>query len=594
MTWSKYAAILLTCCMTVVASGCSEQPEVKAEQVERQGMMKWITTDKAAYHPGEKVKFTLQLNPSESEAKVFVQYRHLGQKIGQQTVKISGTEAEWEWTPPKDDFRGYMAEVFVKTKDKVMDHLNIAVDVSSDWAKFPRYGYLADFPKLSESQMTRVIDRLNRYHINGIQFYDWQYKHHDPIKTAHGTPAAEWPDIANRPTSYDTVKGYIDLAHRHNMKAMNYNLIFGAYEDAEKDGVKKEWALYKDQALTIQDSHPLPDSWASDIMLYDPSNPEWQNYLIAKEKEVFKHLPFDGWHVDQLGERGTLWNAAGESVELPHGYLSFLKAAKKQLDVSYVMNAVNQYGQVFMALAPLDFFYTEVWSDFPEYGDLKRVIDQNNGFSSNKRNTVLAAYVNYELSNAPGIFNAPGVLLANAVIFASGGAHLELGENMLSKEYFPHKNLTLTPKLEEQLTNYYDFLTAYQNILRDELQPSDLTVVSTGGPALTADAAQGKIWSFAKKKDSSDIVHFINFADANTMNWNDTEGKQVEPKELQELSISFSRDRKVSSILFASPDYYNGSPVQLEFTQQDNQVSLKLPKLKYWDLIMVNYENASG
>lgn len=105
------------------------------------------------------------------------------------------------------------------------------------------------------------------------------------------------------------MKGYIDLVHARNMKAMNYNLIFGAYEDAEKDGVKREWGLFKDPSATNQDKHPLPEGWASDIMLYDPSNTEWQNYLISKEAEVFEHLPFDGWHVDQLGDRGGLWNA---------------------------------------------------------------------------------------------------------------------------------------------------------------------------------------------------------------------------------------------------------------------------------------------
>lgn len=575
--------------MTVFAAGCQDKQEIQADQVTSLGVAEFLATDKAAYRPGETVKFSLRLKEAAGDMTIRVQYRHLGEVIGDQQLQAAGDKAEWEWTPPADDFKGYMAEVFVANKETVVDHLNIAVDVSSDWSKFPRYGYLADFPKLGREQMENVIERLNRFHINGIQFYDWQYKHHDPLKLEGGKPAAEWADIANRPVSFDTVKGYIDLAHSKNMKAMNYNLLFGAYADAEKDGVSKEWGLFKDRDQTEQDNHPLP-GWASDIMLYDPANPDWQNYLIGKEKGVFQHLPFDGWHVDQLGGRGTLWNAAGKAVELPQAYVSFLKSAKQQLDVHYVMNAVSQFGQgLLAALAPLDFLYTEVWSDFPEYSSLKEIIDRNGDFSGNRLNTVLAAYVNYDYSNYGAMFNAPGVLLADAVIFASGGAHLELGENMLSKEYFPHKKLSVSPDLEKQLIGYYDFLAAYQNVLRDGLQPAQLKMESeAGGPSISAEAKQGHIWSFAKKKNNSYIVHFINFTDATTMNWNDNEGNQAEPQELKDVAVSFHTDQKVNGIQFASPDYYNGSMVSVPLEQKDGKVTFKLPKLKYWDMVMID------
>lgn len=594
MARARRCAIVLTCCMTAFATGCrisgKKGIEINAAQAAGEGIMKWIATDKAAYRPGEPVNFTLRLHPFEPDTKVLVQYRHLGAKIGEREMKAEGERVVWSWKPPKDDFRGYMAEVFVVKHDRIADHLNIAVDVSSDWSKFPRYGYLADFHKMSREQMESVIERLNRFHINGIQFYDWQYKHHDPIKRVGGKPADIWPDIANRPVAFDTVKGYIDLAHGKNMKAMNYNLIFGAYEDAAEDGVKTEWGLFKGRDRTDQDKHPLP-GWASDIMLYDPGNPEWQNYLIGKEKEVFNTLPFDGWHVDQLGDRGMLFDAAGKMVNLPQGYVSFLKAAKKNLDVAYVMNAVDQYGQgLLAALAPVDFLYTEVWS-YPKYDDLKAVIDRNSQSGRNKLNTVLAAYMNYDHSKSGrGQFNPAGVLLTDAVIFASGGAHLELGENMLSNEYFPNKNLSVSPELEAQLIRYYDFLTAYQNILRDGLEDSKLKVAGSGGPEISARAEQGKIWSFAKRKNRSDIIHFINFTSATTMDWKDNEANQAEPEELRDVSVIFPANRKVGGIMFASPDYYNGSPVPLKFEQQDGQVSFKLPKLKYWDLVKIDYK----
>lgn len=587
----KYSGFLLACFVTLAASGCSSVQEISPQQIVSQGVLRSLTTDKAAYKPGESVIFTIQQNESASKAELIVQYRHLGENIGSYKLTTDGEQTTWSWNPPKDDFRGYMVEVFVSQDNRITDQMNIAVDVSSEWSKFPRYGYLADFPAMSEGSMEAVVERLNRFHINGIQFYDWQYKHHDPIKLVHGQAAEEWEDIAGRQVAYDTVKGYIDLAHSRNMKAMNYNLIFGAYEDASEDGVMQEWGLYKDRDLTEQDKHPLP-GWISDIMMYDPSNSGWQNYLIEKEKETFRHLPFDGWHVDQLGNRGTLFNAQGHTVNLPQAYVSFLKAAKKELDVDYVMNAVDQYGQgLLAALAPLDFLYTEVWS-YPEYGDLKQVIDENNRSGRNKLNTVLAAYMNYEHSRSGlGVFNTPGVLLTDAVIFASGGAHLELGENMLSNEYFPNKNLSVLPELEKQLIHYYDFLTAYQNILRDGLEASDLQVTSSDTSVeISPQAEQGKVWSFAKHKDKSEIIHFINFTGATTMEWKDNQAKQQEPAELEQVGVVFPTERKVSKIWFASPDYYQGSSIQLEFEQKNGQVSLQLPQLKYWDVLTVYYE----
>ena len=129
-----------------------------------------------------------------------------------------------------------------------------------------------------------------------------------------------------------------------------------------------------------------------------------------------------------MGDRGELWNYDGNSVNLAETYPAFLKAAKQRLDVDCVMNAVGQFGQEFIAgEAPVKFLYTEVWGNHPGYQNLKEIIEENSRFSGNRLNTVLAAYMNYHLSDAPGEFNTPGILLTDAVIFASGGSHLELG-----------------------------------------------------------------------------------------------------------------------------------------------------------------------
>ncbi|MCR2807164.1 glycoside hydrolase family 66 protein [Paenibacillus soyae] len=553
-------------------------------------MLVYVTTDKARYAPGEPVKFALTMNESAQRGELLVRYKHLDETIDEAKIEWDGSPTvHWEWQPSETDYQGYLTEIFVKQGKEMVDHANIAVDVSSDWGKFPRYGYLADFMAMEAAEQEAVIERLNRYRINGIQFYDWQWKHHKPLKLEGDAPAKQWPEIANRLVAYDTVKNYIDLAHGKSMKAMNYNLLFGAFDDSEQDGVKREWGMFKDPLLTNQDKHPLPESWASDILLLNPANEEWQSYLFEEEKKVFEHLPFDGWHVDQLGDRGVLYDANADKINLPDTYESFMNAAKKEIDVDYVMNAVGQFGQANIAKTPVEFLYTEVWDAHPGYRNLKEIADQNYKYSKGALNTVFAAYMNYDHADSAGEFNTPGVLLTDAVIFASGGSHLELGENMLAKEYFPNRNLKMTEELQDALVSYYDFLTAYQNLLRDGATDKELESASAEGAELSDQPERGKVWAFAKEAQGRTVLHLINFTDAATLEWQDNKADQTEPNEIADAKVTVKADGKVKKAWMASPDYYGGSAVPLDFKQKDGEVALTLPKLKYWNMIVLEY-----
>lgn len=576
----------------LLLAGCREKTALRPMETAPGGLFRHIATDKARYAPGEPVLFRVELAEEAGPGDLIVRYVHLAETVGERKIGTAGGAGriEWEWTPPDEDFRGYLVEVYAVRDGRLLDQINIAVDVSSDWSRFPRYGYLADFPEMDEAEQERIIERLNRFRINGIQFYDWQYKHHQPIKWREdGRPADSWPDIANRTVSFATVSRYIDMAHERNMMAMNYNLLFGAYEDADRDGVSPAWGLYADPLGQNQDRHPLPDGWASDILLYDPSNPDWQAWLFGQEKKVFDALPFDGWHVDQLGDRGARWNAAGEPVRLAETYPDFLANAREALGVELVMNAVGQFGQPLIAKkAPVSFLYTEVWDGHPHYGHLKQIIDKNRASSGGRLATVLAAYVNYSLADRPGTFNAPGVLLANAVIFASGGAHLEVGENLLAKEYFPNRNLTVPPELEKRLLHYYDFLTAYQNVLRDGWEETDKAVAATDPDvSVSRKAERGKVWQFAKTDGRKTAIHLINFRDAVHMAWNDAFGNETEPEEITGLELVIGHDAEAAKVWAASPDRFGGSAEELSFEQEDGRLVVRLPSLKIWSMIVI-------
>lgn len=240
-----------------------------------------IHTNKAVYKPGEAVTFYLKDLP-KGTAKV--RYSHLGKILAEETL----TGKEWTWTPPQEDFKGYMMDIYEVVDGREVIHANIAVDVSSDWTKFPRYGFLSEYGKMTPSEIGSVINVLNRYHINGIQFYDWMYDHQRPLAGTVEAPAADWPDLMGRTNYYSTVKGYIDAAHDRGMKTMFYNLAFGALSNAASDGVQEEWYIFKDNQRGEKDNHHLDSPFRSSIYLTNPGNTEWQDYLIKRNSDVYK------------------------------------------------------------------------------------------------------------------------------------------------------------------------------------------------------------------------------------------------------------------------------------------------------------------
>ncbi|MCD5324299.1 MULTISPECIES: glycoside hydrolase family 66 protein [Pontibacillus] len=549
-----------------------------------------VQTDLARYKPGETITFEAELSKKPTNSiDMKITYYHLNDVVHEKIMQVDQQNISWDWTAPKEDFTGYYVEVSPLHNQK--GYATIGVDVSSTWVQFPRYGFLSDFKDKPEEEQQAVVDQLNRYHINGVQFYDWHDEHHQPLKEENGKPLSSWSNIANQPVSYETVQSYIDKVHNKKMTAMSYNLLNGALSESEEDGVKEEWRLYKDEEQEEYDVHSLPDDWKSDIYLTNPANGSWQNYIFNKQQTVFDHLTFDGWHMDQLGDRGDVFDYNGDPVALDKTFKSFIKNADDTFeDKQLVMNAVNQYGQEQIADSPVSFLYTEVWNPFKSYAELNSILKENGKLSEGKKASVLAAYMNYDKSDQEGTFNTPGVLYTDALIFAQGGAHLELGEHMLSKEYFPHNKLDMTEDLQQKMVNYYDFMVGYENVLRDKVTSAPLEITTENWVRLTSEPEKGQIYTFAKKQENRKIVHFLNYFDATHMNWRDTNGTQTEPSMKGDLSVTIQEEKEVDNVWIASPDWNKGLPTKLNFTQEGSDLTLTIPKIKYWDMVVLEYK----
>ena len=540
-----------------------------------------INTDKAVYQPNATVHFTLGKMP---QGAYKVRYSYLGETIKEEPL----TGTSWTWKVPSDNYRGYLVEVYKNEEGREDTYGSIAVDVSTDWTAFPRYGFLSSYDEMSEAEINSNIAFLSRCHINGLQFYDWMYQHHRPLAS---TPV--WDDLFKRKTYLKTIKSYITAAHKKGIKAMFYNLAFGVLgENAAADGVQDSWYLYKDKDHKERDKHALDKNYATgDIYLVNPANTAWQSYIAGRNNDVYAALDFDGYHIDQLGGRGNLYDYDGKAVDLLQTYAPFINAMKSaRPDKHLVMNAVGQYGQKEIATTNVDFLYTEVWDAQKTYEQLVSVIKENDQLSNNNKRTVLAAYMNYNRAKSIGYVNEPGILLADAVIFSNGGAHLELGEHYLTREYFPDKNLVLCGTLKKHLITYYDFLVGYQNLLRGGATLTSKNITAVEGATLAAGLnAAGKVNYTVRELGDKEIWHLVNFTGVDNMEWRDTNATQVAPDELKTIKLTASTTKPVKKVWFASPDIYGGAPRKIEFTQENNQITLTLPYLKYWDMVVIEY-----
>ena len=581
-----------------------------------QTLIENVNTDLSHYSPGSTATIYVDLNNttgSSQTGSLAINITHLGSvvsSLNSQSFSLANggtTTLVYTWSTPSGDYTGYSVEVTAANSGgSTIDSINSAIDVSSSWTKFPRYGYVADYPSsLTSSSATHDMWLLKNYHIDGVQFYDWQWKHHVPVAVTGSGPAASWENI-NGSTNYaSAVNDYIDGAHYYDMSAMNYNLMYGAFAGYGQDGsgVDYHWGLWTQNNGTNQWNISMPSGWATtNLYIFDPGNSGWQNYIYQQERNVFSAYNFDGWHVDQLGNWNTMYSYTGSPVDYGSEFPAFLSGASSALGKTIVFNAVAGFG-IPGVLPDEAFGYVECWPNANggtqnNYNDLKAVVDQINAAKPGQ-GVVLPAYMDevYAQSHT-GNFNAPGVLLADAAIFAMGASHLELGAglngnatlDMLDNAYFPNENLTPTASLLNTLQVYYDFDVEYENLLRSQLANSNnqiaLSGIQTGNIA-----ANNEVWAFAKNTGSTHMLNLINLLNATNTNWRDDNADYPVPPTQTNVLVTYHYGSGTAPghVYWASPDTRTGRMATLSFTKgsdgNGNYVQFTLPSLAYWDMV---------
>lgn len=560
-----------------------------------------LITDRCAYLPGHPV--TLTLSGTTDVSGLRCRYRHLGLMVDDHALQ----SPTWTWQAPSEDFTGYLAEVYRRLPDG-QDQLlaTIGIDVSSDWRRFPRYGFVATFDFKTAAKTQKEMQWLNRCHINGVQFQDWHYAHDCPLAGLPDNPTATYKDIANRTNYLRTIRYYIEAQHQLGMKSIFYNLLYGALDGYADRGVQEDWFVYTDRQHTQKDRHQLPSSWKSDIYLVNPALPQWQQYLAQRNDDVYRALDFDGFQIDQLGYRGTRYDSQGREVDLVAGYQPFIQAMKQHHPQKrLVMNAVSEVGQGNIATSgKVDFLYNEVWGNHDydaltngeaQFDHLKTILDHNRQHNPLLQ-TVFAAYMNYCKDNAP--FNTPGIVMADAVMFALGGSHLELGgDHMLCREYFPYDGMQWSAELEDWMKHYYDFLVAHENLLRGDWKENNTLSVSS--PTVKFNRwkpVAGQVTTLARTVNNRTVVHLLNFTDQSQqadpnylLCWHDRDAQRPWPMVYKDLEVTLTGVGNVGRIWVATPDCLGGAMQPItDFEHDGTQLRLHLPSLQFWTMLVID------
>jgi len=543
-----------------------------------------IVFPKAYFNPGEPASWDITLESNESASIVLsTTITFLDQVLEQkhQIVEIeTGTSViAGNWTPPSDAPRGYGVDIRLETKrGETITSNSSAFDVLENWTQNPRYGFLSDFSP-ERNDATQTIDELLRYHINGLQFYDWMYRHDQYL-----TQADPYFDPLGRLLSLHTVKALIDAAHVRGMAAMPYTAIYSAsipfYEQ------HKDWGLYKidgtpyffgDNFLVIMD--PRPDS-------------PWTKHLLGEFSNILSETNFDGIHLDQYYSPQFGYDAQGNSYSLEQPVADMIDATKAIVTDArgekgtVIFNAVTNWPIVTVAPSKEDVVYIEVWSPYTYYYELGLLITQAQQLGGGKP-VVLAAYIDPQYKT--------NVLLNDAIIFSNGGGHIELGEHgdYLADAYFPRYK-TPDAKLSAELKRYYEFAIRYQNVIGPQTHSGNqaysgritLAVGIETNPALTKNLVMPVI----RESNDYTAINLINLLGLESGEW--AKGTLTKPTPLGSTNLNISGvSRKVSQILFSTPDTVGYALQQLDFTQTGNILIITIPYLAYWDMILIKWSD---
>jgi dextranase len=541
-----------------------------------------IVFKKGFYQPGETVDWQLIIKSRKTHTvQLNITIRYLDRIADTWQVQLDLCEGsqtiDLQWKTPTETPRGYGLDIsgIDERSGEVFLLASHGFDVLRHWTDMPRYAFLTDF-STDRDDPDQTLDFLSQFHINALQFYDWMYRHEQLLPEED-----DYQDPLGRPASFPMIRTLINSAHQRGMAAMPYTAIYGASESFYK--------AHPDWAVCEADGQParLGEDF---LVIMDPRlNSPWTQHLLAQFENLLSNTEFDGIHLDQYGYPRAAHDGQGQPFDIESAFAETINATKALAqkhnpDHAVTFNAVTNWPIEKTAPTDQDFIYIEVWQPYVNFIDLNYLINNAQALSGNKA-VVLSAYIDPKYER--------NVMLTDAIIFASGGTHIEIGEHekMLMDPYFP--NYAKIPvHLSAYLRKLYDFAVRYQNVTGPQTtnaNPVYQTKIQLEDIHTEIEYLYNIVFPIFREHQKGLTINLINLYGVDNRLWNGN--VKAPPEELHNHPVRVEGiERKVGKVWIASPDFEDLLSREIEFIQENDALSFRIPLLAYWDMIVVEWQ----
>lgn len=452
-----------------------------------------------------------------------------------------------------------------------------AVEVSAEPRARLRYGFVAGYAP--DKDVDAAVRLARRLHLNGIQFYDWAYRHADLVGGGE-----LYTDALDQSISLDTVRALVAGYRTAGVDSIGYAAVYAVGPD--------EWPRWEQHALLRPTGEPY--ALGDFLFIVDPAAEEWLSHFRADLTRAQSAVDFDGYHLDQYGYPKFAATPDGTLVDVAESFVALIEGVREELpDARLVFNNVNDFPTWRTAALPQDAVYIEPWEPNVTLDSLA-VIARRARAASAGQPVVLAAY-QHIYDSAPADAADRAAALTMATLFSHGATQLLAGEDgrLLVDPYYvrnhPAEGSTLA-----FLTRWYDFLVEHDALLMDpaidEVTSSyvgeyngDLDVVFNDA-AVTLRPEPGAVWRRVTTAAGGLVVHLINLCGQTDTLWDAPKAEPVSPGD-GELRFRFVGGR-TPRVRVADPDA-SARLIDVPVRIEGDLAIAALPSSHIWQVIHV-------
>ena len=156
-----------------------------------------------------------------------------------------------------------------------------------------------------------------------------------------------------------------------------------------------------------------------------------------------------------------------------------------------------------------------------------------------------------------------------------------------------------------KLRKMYDFITAYENVLRGgDIQNNyhNISITKDGKELADKQGSAGSIWTVTKSGHSGyhdiETINMINLTGVTDVNWQvnstkDENSKNITPVGKHHVKYYVDEGRPIHHVWVASPDRNDGNSQKLDFTtgrdEKGSYVEFDVPQLDLWNVIYMRH-----